>query len=354
MKVWFEKTTLPTVFNRLGQNWGSLTKWKITCSAPPTLIKFIKKKTTTTTSESHVPVTNHASHPKREVASDFVRHCESRTDHSRWRLARKMTKRVQTREKMSPREGEAQQGEGKVSLLLSRTRRNMFTRGGRKKQKRKNGEDRTRTWHGVAVGGVVAVTVVQPIPEPADLNRVRGSNRLAGQSEGSASAYIHVLWLVDECWQTCTSNTVGLKKKLRGKKKRKLSRGWISPSTLTVIGCDSTTMWLTLSLQRYSPASDRCTFLILQSTGTPVTAGDPFCVAIVAARRCVTWQLKGGLWRHRWWSGGRWSHPACVFPDPGHSWSRWWCSRAWRQGCPWSSWMSSRGPPTVGWSPQWV
>lgn len=49
------------------------------------------------------------------------------------------------------------------------------------------------------------------------------------------------------------------------RKNRMPSQGWISPSTLTVIGCDSTTIWLTLSLQRYSPASDRCTFLILQS-----------------------------------------------------------------------------------------
>lgn len=34
---------------------------------------------------------------------------------------------------MSPREGEAQQGEGKVLLLLSRTQRNVFTSGGAKK-----------------------------------------------------------------------------------------------------------------------------------------------------------------------------------------------------------------------------
>lgn len=95
-------------------------------------------------------------------------------------------------------------------------------------------------------------------------------------------------------------------------------------------------------------------FWSYRAQGRPSLYALPLALQIVAARRCVTWQLKGDLWRHQWWSAGRWSHPVCVFPDPGHSWSRRWCSRAWRQGCPWSSWMSSRGPPTAGWCPRWV
>lgn len=42
---------------------------------------------------------------------------------------KEMTTTIKSREKMPPREEEAQQGEGRVSLLLRRTQRNKFTSG---------------------------------------------------------------------------------------------------------------------------------------------------------------------------------------------------------------------------------
>lgn len=126
------------------------------------------------------------------------------------------------------------------------------------------------TWHREAAGRVVVVAVGQSIPQPADLNGVRRSDRLAGQRERSAPGYILVLRLEDKGRQTCVGPP-----KVRKRRNCQVSdagithRNW--PSTSRMIGWDSTSLVPMVSLQRYAPASVCCTWMMLQNTRTLVS-----------------------------------------------------------------------------------